>query len=398
MSIPAHYLHVYDKPTIGTGHVKRKQAYNYRHQISANGWFDTASCDLAMTPIESEMALEEWVGNPVKVYVDNPAQPIWEGIITTVAYDAGGALVRRSIDAMMNRAEVVVQYSRNAVGSQTQITNATNLIPSQQIYGVKEGSINAYVWENSNTPGPVAAMNSLRDTLVAINGWPQSSITQGSNRNVRVEMQGYYHTLEWEMHWNTVNVNSAPSVLITHLLANVTNTTLWFDNADTSGVTTNTPFTLNEEIRIGMTKWDGFRRIAELGNSSDDYFIIGIEPTNFTTGTRRFYYRIANSTLEYTAHASDGLRIRNTSGGLLRPWTIKPDRVLRITDVMTGWDGLGDDPRDIYLQSIQYDAERQSVRWQGSDNTTGEGIFQVLNFYQRTDYKWSKTKWRTLYQ
>lgn len=397
MSIPPHYLHVFEKPKTGASFVQSKQAYNYRHQISANGWFDTASCDLSMTPIESEMAMENWVGNPVKVYVDNPAEPIWEGIITTVAYDAGGVLVRRSIDAMMNRAEVIVQYTKNAAGSQTQITNAANLTPSQNIYGVKEGSINAYVVENTSGGPATTGMNSLRDTLIAVNGWPQSSITQGSNRNVRVEMQGYYHTLEWEMHWNTTNASQNPTVLITNLLGDITNTDLWFDNADTSSITTNTAFSINEQIRIGMTKWDGFRRLAELGNGADDYFIIGIEPTDFCTGTRRMYYRVANGAVEYTARAVDGLRVRNASGGLLRPWTIVPDRVLRISDVMTGWDGLGDDPRDVYLQSITYDAERQTVRWQGNDNVTGDGVFQVLNFYQRYDSKWSRTKWRTVY-
>lgn len=394
MSFPPHTLNVYEKPTVGTGYLARKQAYGYRHQISANGWFDTASCDLAMTPIESELALENWVGNPVKVYVDNPAQPIWEGIISTVAYDSGGALVRRSLDAMMNRAEVVIQLPKAAAGSQTKITNAANVEPSQDIYGVKEGSINAYVVEDALISNH---QNSVRDTLLNVNGWPQSSITQGSNRNVRVEMVGYYHTLEWEMHWSTTNVSRNASTLITQLLANVTNNNLWFDNTNTTGVETNTTWSINERIRIGMTKWDGFLRVAEAGNTSGDYFIVGIEPTNPVTGTRRLYYRQANETIEYTARAGDGLRVRNAYGGLVRPWTVVPDGILRITDVMTGWNAQGDDPRDVYLRSIQYDAEKQAVRWQGADNTTAEGIFQVKEYYQRIDYKWSRTKWRTVY-
>lgn len=393
--IPIHWLHVYDKPTKGTGYaVGKKQAYNYRHQISANGWFDTASCDLAMTPIESEMALENWVGNPIKIFVDNPVQPIWEGIITTVAYDAGGVLMRRSIDPMMNRAEVVIQFSANAAGAQTNITNAANVLPSQAIYGIKEGSIDAYVQEQ--TSAATGYTNSIRDTLINVNGWPQSSVTQGSNRNVHIEMKGYYHTLEWEMYWNTVNGNQTPSVLITRLLAMVGNGTLWFDNTDTTGIETNAGFTLNERIRIGMTQWQALLRVTEAGNSGT-YYIVGIEPTNFTTGTRRLYYRAANNAVDYTARARDGLRVRNAAGGLVRPWTIRPDRVLRVTDILTGWNAQGDDPRDIYLRSIQYEAERQTVRWQGSDNTTGEGIFQVKEWLQRHDNKWSKSKWRTVY-
>lgn len=397
MSIPAHMLHIYDKPTVGTNHIKTKQAYNYRHQISANGWFDTASCDLAMTALESEMALESYVGNPVKVYVDNPAQPIWEGIITTISYDAGGTLVRRSIDPMMNRAEVVVQKASNAAGSQTLVTTANNVLPSQAIYGVKEGSIDAYVVEGTNLVPLQGYTYAARDTLLNVNGWPQSSITQGSNRNVHVEMKGYYHTLEWEMYWDAVSALKTASALIAYILAATANYDLWFDYLDTSGIETNAAFTINQQLRIGMTKWQAHLRITEAGNAAGDYYIVGIEPTNPTTKTRRLYYRQANGETVYTARAADGLRVRNFYGGLVRPWTVVPDRILQITDILPGWNSQGDDPRAIYLRSIQYEAERQTVRWQGSDNTTGEGIFQIKEFFQRHDNRWSMTKWRTIY-
>jgi hypothetical protein len=395
--IPNHWLHIYEKPTVGTASLQRKLAYSYRHQISANGWFDTASCDLRMTPIEAEIALENYVGNPVKIFVDNPAQPIWEGIITTVAYDCGGVLIRRSIDSMANRAEVVIQKANNALGSQTIITNAANLIPSQDVYGIKESSLDAYVVEGTNLVPLQGYTHSVRDTLIAINGWPQSSITQGRNINVHLEMKGYYHTLDWEMYWNATSLSKTASNLITTILTAITNTDLWFDYADTSGIETNAAFTINQQIRIGMTKWQALQRITEAGNGTGAYFIVGIEPTNFTTGTRRLYYRQANGALEYTAKAKDSLRVRNASGGLVRPWTVIPDRILRITDILTGWNAQGDDPRDVYLRSIQYDADQQSIRWQGSDNTTGEGIFQVKTFFQRHDNKWSTTKWRTNY-
>lgn len=394
--IPKHWLHIYEKPTIGSGALKRKQAYGYRHQISANGWFDTASCDLRMTPIEAEMALENYVGNPVKVFVDNPAQPIWEGLITTVSYDCGGALVRRSLDSMMNRAEVVIECSSNAAGIRTQITNAANVPASQAVYGVKEGSIDAY-WTLSTSAQALGYRNSIRDTVVNLNGWPQSSITQGRNINVHIELKGYYHTLDWEMYWDLTSAIKTASNLIIAQLAQVGNADLWFDYADTSGIETNGTWTLQQKFNSGMTRWNGLQRITEAGNSSGDYFIIGIEPTNFVTGTRRFYYRQSNNTLEYTALAKDGLRVRNAPGGLVRPWTVIPDRILRITDVLIGWDAQGDDPRDVYLRSIQYDAEQQSIRWQGSDNTTGEGIFQVKEFLKHHDNKWSSTKWRSTF-
>jgi hypothetical protein len=288
-----------------------------------------------------------------------------------------------------------MQYARDALGSQTQITNAANLIPSQNIYGIKEGSINAGVVENNY---PLAYATSYRDTLIEINGWPQSSITQGSKRNVRVEMKGFYHTLDWEMHWVSATAASkTPTQLIGLLLSNVTNFDLWFDYADTSGIANNATWLAREQIRTGMTKWQGFLRVTEAGNTSGDYYIIGIEPTNSVKGTRRMYYRQANSAVEYTALAADGLRVRNKYGGIVRPWTVVPDRILRVADILPEWNGLGDDPRDVYLRSITYDAEKQTVRWQGGDNTTGEGVFQVNQFHHRIDNRWSTGKMLTNY-
>lgn len=390
MSIPAHFLHVYQKPKMGTGFVSSKQAYNYRHQISAVGWFDTASCDLNMTPIESELAVENWVGNPVKIFVDNPSEPIWEGIITTVTYDTGGLAVRRSLDAMINAAMVAV-YRVTGAAPYTRVSNANWVDPSIAIYGVKAGTIDAYVvWGNFSN-----YIASIRDTLINTNAWPQSSITPGRNRNVHVEMKGYYHTLDWEMFYDTNAVNRNPHALIGRILDTLDNGDLWFDNTDKSGLESNTSWDMNDTMQTGMTKWQGMLRIQEGGNTNGDYHIVGIEPTNPVTGTRRLYYRIANPAVEYTALAKDGLRVRNQFGGLVRPWTVKPDRVLRVTDTLVGWNAEGDDPRDVYLRAINYDAERQQVQWQSGDNTTGEGIFQIKEYMQRHDNRFSDTKMRT---
>ena len=66
----------------------------------------------------------------------------------------------------------------------------------------------------------------------------------------------------------------------------------------------------------------------------------------------------------------------------MHPWRVLPDRGIRLQDVLVGWNGMGDDPREAYLEVIEYDAESQSVAWQTSDNINIEGAFQLRQYYK----------------
>lgn len=74
MTIPTHTLHLYQKPKLGNGFIRRYPALQYTHKISAMGGFDTASCNIRLTVPEAEMALADWIGNRVAIFVDNPVR------------------------------------------------------------------------------------------------------------------------------------------------------------------------------------------------------------------------------------------------------------------------------------------------------------------------------------
>lgn len=360
-----HTLNLYQKPKLGSAFVRRFQTYNYRHKISANGWYDTASCDVRLSSAdEAQQFLDQNIGNRVAIYVDNPVEPIWEGFINRITFAAGGGQYTISLDEMVNRA--LVAYTASGT---TLTTTAVNDTASQAIYGIKAEKTDLGYQQSPTAP------TVLGNTILANRAWPKTSITQGDGSGlVTLELLGFYHTLNWDAFSSTTIATPAINTFITAtLLPAVANGTTFFNNADTSLVSANATTTQSDRRR-GQTMWQILQELAEVGDGTN-YFVTGITPTDPNVGTRRLYYRVQNTSILYTARRRDGLRIRNVYGQIERPWTVRPDCGIRISDMLPGWNGQGDDPRETWISAIDYDAESQSVTWVGDDNITAEGAF-----------------------
>ncbi len=374
MAALTHYLHVYQKPKLGSSFIKRYPVYNYQHTINNMGWFDTASCDIAMRSAgEGADILDNYLGCRVAVYVDNPAQPIWEGLINRITFNAGGASYTISLDEMANRVSVVVTGAANVAAENTPANNTA----SQAIYGIKQDQIEFGVQAAGSQAG------TLRDTILAQRAWPQASITQaqGTTNLVHLELIGLFHTLEWEKIFTatsaaTVSFSAAISALITGLANGAT----FFDNTNTANITANA--LLSGVQQRGASTWERIQKLAESGDATN-YWVCGISPTNRNTGTRVFYYQQANFVQEYTAFQKDSLRPRNAYGQRIPPWLVVPDRAIRVNDSLIGHDTtLLTDPRTVYIQSVQYDANSQSVQWFGADDTTARAAFMLKRSFK----------------
>jgi hypothetical protein len=132
-------------------------------------------------------------------------------------------------------------------------------------------------------------------------------------------------------------------------------------------------------------------KVQEFGNTTD-YWVLGITPTNFQTGTRRFYYQQASTTVVYTARQADGLRIRNLYGQLVDPWRVRPDAGIRVSDMLIGWNGVGDNPTETYIMKIDYDANRQSCIYSGDDDLSAEGVFNLKRFNKENGKRFGATR------
>lgn len=374
--MPAHYLHMYQKPKLGSDFIKRFQTFNYRHKISANGWFDTASCDIRLgSADEAQQFLDQNIGNRVAIYVDNPVEPVWEGFINRMTFAAGGWQYTISLDEMENSVDVT--YAIN--GSVTPTWGAANTnTDSQAIYGIKHGRSDLGFQYAAGTGATV-----LQGSIINQRAWPKASTMQGDGSGlVTLELLGVWYTLGWDVYSDTNTTTPAINTFIsTMILPAIANGTTFFNNADTTLISTNAT-TVPRNRRRGSTAMQVLQELAEIGDGAN-YYVIGITPTNPNTGTRSLYYRAQNTDILYTARRRDGLRIRNPYGKLERPWTIRPDCGIRITDMLPGWNGQGDDPRETWISSIDYDAEAQSVTWVGDDNVTAEGAFGLARQVKR---------------
>lgn len=371
-----HWLHIYDKPALGNAFIIRRVALAYRHKISAMGWYDTASCDIAVSQKDGELFYENYLGNRVAIYVDNPAEPIWEGLITRITLEAGGVTVSHSLDNMFNRTQTVYRVNTDTTAAQN---SAASNAASQAIYGIKLGEVEGFVTYTT----ALGKMNALRDMVLAFQAWPQNSLVIGGSANIlHIEMQGFYHTLEWENVADTGVVNRTPTVLITQILALIANGTTFIENATTTHIGSGAVWTTAETVRDGQTVWQSIMDWTEPGDGVNRW-ISGVLPARYSDGLRLPYYRMANTDVEYIARVRDGMRFRNIYGGLIPAWTVKPDRGLRVNDILTGWNSQGDDPREIYIEAVDYDAESQMVTVTGVDDVTAEGAFQLKRYHKR---------------
>ncbi len=368
-----HTLHIYQKPALGTSFIRRSPIYNYRHSINAIGGFDTASCDIAVrSRDDGQQFLDQYLGNRVSFYVDNPVEPIWEGFINRMTFSAGGVEYTISLDEMANRVRTIYTAA-NASPATTQSVVADSAT-SQALYGIKQEQVDLGYMQSGT------GVTVIRDTVLSQRAFPKTSImpSQGGGGLLHIECLGFFHTLEWDDYSNAVSNNVQLGNFVDTILGTVANGTTFFDNTDLTDTAANTN-TINQLSLKGESIWDMMLKIQEFGDTTQ-YFVCGVGPTLFSTGTRRFYYRAASTTITYTARQSDGLRIRNLYGQLVDPWRVRPDAGIRVSDALIGWNGVGDNPTETYIMKIDYDANRQSCIYSGDDDLSAEGVFNLKRF------------------
>lgn len=388
--MPIHWLHLYQKPAQGNDFLKRCACLNYRHRISAFGWFDTASCNLAVTVEEGERMLEQMLGNRVAVFVDNPIEPIWEGYISRLTFEYGPVVYTIGLDEMAN--QVTTVWNKPNASPPQQVTSTANNTDSQAIYGIKAISLDLNV--NYTTDGAGRYPRVARDTELALRAWPPPSAAfragTGAQPLLRVEMRGFYTTLDWSLYNEPTSSELTLTQIIQLAISLNANADTFFDHGDWTKIDTNGVI-MDWQNESSLGRWQFCKQVVEAGDDatvSVRRWLIGIGATDPNSGTRRFYYRRANPTVAYTARLRDVLgAIRNNFGRPVDPWRMTPDAALRIVDSLPGWQGEGDDPRVIYVESVDYDGERGLVSFASSDDISLEGVFRLRSMNKPTNLR-----------
>lgn len=367
-----HTINIYQRPAQGNNFLNRHVALNYRHRISANGWYDTATCDIVPDADQYNVLLDDYIGTRVAVFGSNPLQPVWEGIVNRISYVQNGVSFSNSLDSMSNA--VHVQYTVGAgMVTPAAVTNADSIAK----FGRKGVVLN---WGNTMN---ISGITPYQNTQLALLAWPQKSMVAApgqANSPLRLELIGMYHTLGWFIQTNSSTVAVNMNTLAGQVSAAAgAASNVWFSTGDLGLIVTNAAASMAPISIQQLTGLEASRKIVETGDSSTQW-IFGISPTDPNLRIRRYYYRQANYTIRYTARIRDGLRIRDLYGRLVDPSTVQPDCGIRITDLTTVWNGVGDNPAETYIESVDYDATSGRVTLVSADDPRIEGQFQIARY------------------
>lgn len=385
MSYP-HWLTLYRRPqealTAGEQMVGRYRAYNYQHRISSFGWFDTASCDVQVRGTgQQSNVLERLLGTRAAFHVLDPIQPVWEGFVNRVSFVKNGVEWSISLEAMLNR--VATKYTNTSVSpAVSAVSGEIDDTTSQAVYGIKGDLLDLPVKYGAS------GVSTFQNTYLALNSWPQASLNAVSSPDslVRLEFLGFWHTLAWTQYINVATTTNTLSAMALALIGADANGTLFYNNADTTEITTNALSAAPIPDYHRRNLLEGMRRVVEMGDGSQAW-IAGMGERNFNTGTRRVYYRQANVVTRYRARLSDGLRLRDVYGKPVHGWDVRPDCGLQITDLVPGWSGIGDNPSEMYVDSVDYDGTTGVVTLAGADDKRVEGIYQLKRYGRRSNLR-----------
>lgn len=367
-------INIFRRPSLAvsgeTSLLARYVALNYRHRITAMGWYETAACEVLPPAMQYSTLIDDYIGARVMIYGSDPSRPIWTGTINRVSYVRNGVAFNNSIDSMYNS---VASRANNVITAI--VTNAESIAK----YGRKHATIDV----GSHTG--VVGLSETRDTLLGMNAWPQKSKVRAagqSNTPLRLEMVGDSQTLGWSVATNSSTTAIAFSAAVRAIIA-MSNTqgNVWYNNtaSDYVDVVDNLTPTIAPNSYYTLTNLEAMRKVVEGGDNLGRRWVFGIK-YEVNTRTRRLYYRQADFTIKYTARISDGLRIRDLSNRLVDPASVTPDCGFMITDIFPTWNGTGDNPAETYIEAVEYDDNSKEVTMIGADDPRIEGLFQTRRY------------------
>lgn len=384
--ISPHMLVLKQKPRIGNGFLRQRPAYQYRHRKIAIGGDDSASCVLYISVNEAEWWLENAVGNGVQFYADDPTYPIFDGFINRVTYSIGSAVFTQSVDDMFNRT-TVDSYSKAAGAIAT--TTAIDVTASQNIYMIKHGQLAGEVDYGGTSK------NALRSLIASRYAYPQVSFSPGGGTvELKIEVLGWYHVWEWQMYESTNTSAIDADAAILRITVNTsaeypTNAQYIYatgaggaGNTWAAQIIANPAFTISREATNGCTYWDRISEIATAGDTSS-HWVVGITRQSAIQPTRYVYYRAAKPAVKYVQRVTNEPGIlRDIYARRVNPWWVEPDNSIQATDVLFGWAQTAYDLRATYIEAVTYDADVQTITYEGGDNITPIGVFGVNNRFK----------------
>jgi len=322
---------------------------DWRHKITANIGFDTASFNLIASKTELEEMFFEGCGRQIIRYTPDGHSIIWDGYITEMVLNEPGLQTRISLDEMAN--SIIIRYvptdtTTNPPTYSTETwTAAVNNTSSQGKYGIKQKVFLPPVNRLTNTDAIQFANVILKHYRKPIRS---GLITSGmSEPSLQIMCKGYMHTLDWYIYNQSVvsgadNANTIISTIITatgqnyiasqRLDTNTTQVQKYFLNYDTS--------------------YDLVQLIANLGDSSYNRWLV------YVLEDRILYYKAASTIVDYFRRVEDARQeIRDLSGRIIPYWEMRPNHWIRTADTFPHAltpANLQDDFQIMFVESVEW--------------------------------------------
>lgn len=345
---------------------------SYQHTIQAFGGFWSASFTFRTGRDRAEDWLDRGPGRHVET-VGDALEVAWEGFVNEVVVNYGPLSVTRGpLVDVCNRAQLIyngidTSVSPPVVGTRM-YTGEYNDEDSQGLWGV----LPQYVTAGNMTP---TGADYVVQTYLDAHAQPKTSKSFQSDSPGEVSMSvnclGYFHWLNWGYQNLSTGMDDADDKLLL-VLADSPNAA-WL-NFDVVGVGSNTMQVRLFEDGFSLAS-DIIKEIVASGDELGNRWLFGV----YEGLSAR--YEQAPAAVEYLQSTSDPkLRTVKAPGTELRPWSVRPGKWLLFTDFLVAQStptALHDDPRAMFLESVQYSAP-SSLSLQGGD---ADQLNQVMARY-----------------
>lgn len=295
----------------------------YEHTITATCGFESMRCSFVA---REDRALHWLERLGAACVVSGPdAEVVWEGMLTGVQIQFGQESVSLSLDGMANRVKVRYTDELGTPGSTATASDAA----SQGRYGTRD-----LVLSIGETNATTAA--NLRDRALAQYKNPvaqtEGSVQTGDLGDVRVSLSfaGYYTTLDWLLTANTSTTSTSTTTQVQTLLTAYaaingfvsTN----YGNISSSGVSD------TEYIAPDTTYRQKIEHLLQQGNSNNDRLAWGVYEDRRMAVT--VWAGASPTVIHYIRHLGEAHVRDAQGGGIVAPYTVRPDRNYRVVNAI----------------------------------------------------------------
>jgi len=329
--------------------------------IEAFGGFATAHFEMMVSEADAWTMLQRIGKRVAFLSPDAPDSSLlcWEGMISTVNIDDGGATISRSLENVYNHVRVNYTGVDDTVDPpQTagyEGTDGADDLASQALYGRRDLLYQAGTVGGGATTAlrRIARGNRIRDLFLAQFANPRAGTTtlrrgggsSVSSMRVSVDCVGFAQELAVKFHGETDITVVTVDTIIKSILANTNYGTylgypiapaytlgwkLDFISTDTSGVTANTITTsrYNFTDKTTRTYLDELMRLGDGATGRRTFW--GVYEN------RKFFTTVEPSSYDYITRRSDSSEAiyDRRTGAIVPPWLVRPAKVIGVPDLL----------------------------------------------------------------